>query len=93
MVTLSPATIEVALAENEEPVALGQGRTVIVTERVTVEQSAAPLAVSVYVVVVVGDTVALPLAFENVPTPEMLTLVALGTFQERCALIPGPITL
>ena len=49
-----------------------------------------PLAVNVYVVVVVGVTVALPL-LETVPRLEMLTLVAFGTFQESVALAPRPI--
>ena len=90
-VTLSPATIEVAVAENDEPVAVGQARTVTVVFKFIDEQGLAPLAVSVYVVVVVGATAAVP-ELEKVPvTPLIVTLVALGTFQLSRTLVPAAI--
>src|ERR1035441_6550176 len=62
--------------------------TVTVTLAVTVWPPW-PVAVRLYVVVVVGDTVAVPAALRPEPTPEMVTEVALVTFEARMGHCPG----
>ncbi len=60
--------------------------TVIVTEEVCTTLSE-PVPESVYVVVVLGDTVVTPDVFID-PTPEILSEVQFVVFQDKVALVP-----
>jgi hypothetical protein len=90
-VELPPGLTEVGDALKLEPAAVGHDATVTVVCSWIEEQVPAPAAVKVYVVVADGETETLPVA-ANVPaTPEIVTLVAFGTFHERVELPPGTI--